>query len=347
MRPVTQHRALVAVVPLLLLPFVGTSPLVAAPEQQLESWQDWYPVDRGQAPGQRALNWWSHGEHKPNPAQSVYGQSTTRLAIPPATFPDHYRGHKVTYFTNWVCPVPPMSSSGFTRDDCRFDETTYVEYISQGTATRDPHNLEHWARGNLSHWEVYYDPASLKSCSGPDIRAADITREMLERADWKEPLVLKLPSSAGAFAVSTTICTLVFQTAKEEPTTIIDSQSGLWFVVTHNLDRLKEGDTSELIHAINEYYTNNPLQIAEVTSYCAQRLDIILCLDGKPKTRSNGDVQATLFMAEEYWMRRVPSDNLLANGFTRFRWWLWTSDVWDDPELGTNPTTQIWHLTDY
>lgn len=211
--------------------------------------------------GQRAFNWWSHGEYAPSPAGSVYGQSTRRLAIPPATFPQLYQGHEVTYFTNWVCPTPPTSLSGFTRDDCRFRETTYIEYISQGGATRDPHNLEHWGRGNISHWEVYYDPANLKSCSGSDIRRAGVTREMLERADWKAPLILRLPSEAGAFAIGrnrTYRLHAGLPYLHWEPTAIDDAQSGLWFVVTRNLGRLQERDSGELIHAMNEYYSTNP-----------------------------------------------------------------------------------------
>src|SRR5687768_17923457 len=69
----------------------------------LVSKADWYPVDRGQAPGVRVLNYWTNGVFDPATPHNFRGQSTLNFGGPPAFFPATYGGNAVKYFINWTC----------------------------------------------------------------------------------------------------------------------------------------------------------------------------------------------------------------------------------------------------
>lgn len=312
------------------------------------SWRDWYPLDRGQAPGERALNWWLREEEGLN--DRVFGQSTWSTPHAPAAFPKTFDGRHVDYFYNWQCG-PPTSIPGHSYEldpECEH-WGIYLEYMSEGTATGDDTYLEHWARGGRGldldgplEWEVYYAPDAFSACSSASLAAE--TAASLQRPEIKAPLIMRLPNAAGAEYVGPVVCTVIFDDYYQHPDNVIAEKTGLWFVVTRTLDRYVDEDGLAVVEAENRYYTTSESYAAPFDAWCASTEDPNYCqMEGdqwRASTREQDGVTGRLFAFEQYWMRQVPAGDRLQNGFGAFRWWTWDSNdlAWDDVQIWETDT---------
>ena len=325
---------------LLLVPYCWKPEAQAA--TTLLSWSDWYPVDRGQAPGQRALNYWSHGVFDQDSPYNMHGQSTLNYPGTPATLPETFNGHTVDYFLNWVCTQPqPRPPSPATSADCRIDQHTYVEIMSQGSAYDSPTFLEHWALGFSDQWRLYYDPTTFSQCT-----AEAISGDLASPTN-KVPLIMGLPAVTGQEYVGNLVCAVTYDQHEPDPAHIISIYTGLGFVVTTNLGLLRDAQGGEVIHARNEYYSNNPWWMTVSNDGCARDNDPRMCRDGAGKVRTQSNVTGYIVDVEDYWMRKVRPGDRLTNGFSAYE--VDTGDlntiIWDEVEPNTN--FQRWALTSY
>ena len=321
-------------------------PFCRAPEAQAEvallSWVDWYPLDRGQAPGQRALNYWSDGVFDPTSPYNLHGQSTLNYPGTPATLPPTFNGRTVDYFLNWVCTEPrPTSASAATSADCRINEKTYVEIMSQGTATGSAALLEHWAHGYAVHWRVYYHPTAFSRCAAGSI-GGDLTSP-----ENKAPLIMALPAVAGEEAVGNIVCGVTYDQTYPDPAHVMGLFTGLSFVVTTNMARSVDAHGVEVIQARNEYYSDNPAWAVIFNYYCAREYDPRYCANGGVKTRVHAGVTGYLYDVEDYWMRQVEPQDRLTNGLSAYIVdpGQVSAIIRDDVEPNTN--IQRWIMTGY
>jgi hypothetical protein len=315
-------------------------------DAQFEPWTRWYPVDRGQADGQRALRWWTGELYGPIPSERIFGQSTLRIAGAPATFPAVFGGHVVTYFYNWICESPSTPPNSFTSADCRYKDWTFVETMSQGTASGTAINLEHWARGFVQRWEVYYRPGFLKDCSLDGIQNEGISDDQLMSPGAKMPLIMRLPSFPGTY-VGDPVCMITYKTVGlEKRSEIVPNWTGMLYVVTRTLDRYTDAFHTEIIKARNEYYLTNGKN-PDIDHYCLERRDPLYCDGTHAKAAMEHGITAGLVGVETYWMRQVQPNNNLTNGFAAYHAFGWPENVDDRPDVGTHPPAQIWHITVY
>lgn len=299
-----------------------------SPAYNYLKWVDWYPVDYGQPKGYRMLNWWSSGQGK------VYGNSYFHVLYKPGTLPGSYRGNQVDYFYIWSC-LNPWNGT----DRCY--DAYYKEIISQGTAvdTVGKTTLEHWARGDSSSWEVYYNPTFFGwgNCTASYIRA-HYNQAGLEQEMNKQPMTLKLPDAANTYSVSDPVCALVFNGWYQIPTNLRDIRdpvyssssspvwwTGDWIVVTINHDKFTDNQGFSIVRAENIYMTDNFTAAAKFDQEYCQNLKNVWKFTDTLHCTGDGSKGLTIvkdnrtykeFAYEEYWMRKTGSSGKVKNPFT-------------------------------
>jgi hypothetical protein len=336
-------------------PLAGKT-LTAMPNQ----WSEWYPMDRGQGPGQRTFNWWTKNSGEPE--YGYYGQSTWRYYNPGTTFPNtpdtlpvaYSNGRSITYFFNWQCAYPKNTLNS---PDPKCENWTFYPAWVQGgpnthleiiTESADDYELEHWAFGNGATWKVFYKHSfiPIESCNASWI-STHLTQAQMEDRSNKEPIRMKLPttlwspSESGSSYVSPPVCAVAYNGWWQNPANVIGGSdqwaTGNWFVETRYIQTLTTGSCTAdypCIQAENLYYTDNSAQYNNAFTYCqAYHADNYRYCDGTiGRLVTSGGVTGRVFAFEKYWMRKVPlSGNRLQNGFGSFSWWAGggISD-WDD-----------------
>lgn len=303
------------------------------------AWSDWYPLDRGQLPGERAYNWWIKEGVKPY-NDYYHGQSVWNMPGVPASFPASYGGRSVDYFINWQCG--PLVDDPFCE---RWQ--LYREIMSEGSAMGDGTYLEHWARGGRGpgigapvRWEVYYRPDAFADCTS--VIAAGLSDAFLRQGDVKAPFLMRLPQNAGEEYVSPVVCTVIYDSYEIGAARVIPGRTSRWFVVNQVLEKSIDGGGSEVIYAQNLYFSDLPAEAAGLSAWCAAVQNPDYCQGSgeswEALTRQQEGVTGYLFAFEDYWMRRVPAENRLRNGFGAFHWWSWPAGQIEYDDV------QVWHL---
>ena len=175
---------------------VGTTPFL--------DWRKWYPVNRGQAPGERAINWWG--------AECNFGQSTYNVAGIPIGLPASFGGQCIDFYYNWPCSNP-------SDPDCN-DYRKEMEIMAERTNSNgDTIYLDHWGFGESSNWNVFYDAAALSEgedcgCTEENIQALyppspDATQEA-HRRELRRPLTMLTPCEVGEVAYGPVVCAARF-----------------------------------------------------------------------------------------------------------------------------------------
>ena len=150
--------------------------------------QEWYPMDRGQAPGERALNWYD-GQYSCNPYYR--GQSTFNYGGVPEGLPASYKNQCVDYFLNWPCPADD--------EQCHRYQQNHFEIISErrdesGHVT----HLDHWGHNRESSWHVFYSTENgdgVCGCTNEDI--APLPDAPATQQARREPEVIQFPCHVG------------------------------------------------------------------------------------------------------------------------------------------------------
>lgn len=108
-------------------------------------WREWYPMNRGQAPGERVINWWT--------GSCYLGQSIYNVEGVPPHLPSEFAGQCVDYYYNWPCVEGDA--------DCN-DHGVHKETMSERKdALGNTIYLDHWGIGGQDGWKVFYDAAAL------------------------------------------------------------------------------------------------------------------------------------------------------------------------------------------
>jgi len=239
-------------------------------ETGLLDWRRWYPMDRGQKPGERATNWWDD----PNNPCWYYGQSTWNYPGVPTTLKCDYEGQLVNYYFNWPC-----DARGREDPDCN-DYRGQMEMISEhrdelGRATR----LDHWGWGQERAWRVFYDPLALGT---PGTPGCDCSEEVVatlsdpaqtppeEQAAKRVPLSMMAPCEVGQTAYGPLTCSGVYtygsvgeQEFRGYDARILGNKLGeaygavgLYFARVSLLEYLEDPDGGcNVAHLLNEYFT--------------------------------------------------------------------------------------------
>lgn len=308
---------------------------ISVPSQTLYlDWHDWYPLDRAQMSGERTQNRWVR-ETTTEPNVYYFGQSTWQMPGTPAGFPSKYQGRTIDYFTNWICGPESVDPN------CEAWHI-YREFMSQGTAYNDPTYLEHWARGTQTNWEVYFSTDAFSKCDGASVTA--VSNQYLKRADIKEPFVMRLPATVGETFISPVVCAVSFSSYNMQNNQVMSQKTGLWFVINQTLERYEDENGYQIIKAENQYYTDNLQHASEFDNWCEFRQDDTHCVMENGHwhglIQTHDGVIGHLYAYEQYWMREVPQNNRLFNGFGAFHWWSWGIDEldWDDTQIWSTDT---------
>ncbi len=189
-----------------------------------KNWNNWYPLDHAQGPGQRAVNPWGDPEFP--------GQSLCKYASTPPGLPANFEGSSVQYFLNWwdVTPTP----------------NGYAEIMS----IRGPNGtkLDLWAHGKPSGWRVFYDPFAVEDCTIEDVEGLANRHQ----AGPKRPLVWKLPDNAGQVYETNLVCMAVFGDATHPyDYEVVSAASYEW------VDVVTVAVLGQTVHAANYYYTSD------------------------------------------------------------------------------------------
>jgi len=312
----------------------------------LRPWSSWYPLDRGQREGERALNFWSH------PGKMEFrAQSTWNVPGVPNSLPPSFGGEAIDYFYNWTCSTPT----------CETLDVGHREIMSEGASSYD---LQHWARG-AGHWQVFYRPDAFEGdCRESAIRQR-FSRADLENSDRKAPLVLRLPLDEGASAFGPPVCALLFNGVVQDPAKLIDGrhnaaeeetherlQTGMWFAETKLLDEFLDRNGRKILRVRNIYYTDNQLMAAVFRDnlyrvYGEQsvppELDKLIGQTRSVRLPGGGILEGTAFSAETYAMREVLDP--MTNGYGSFFWYTWHGDQihYDVPEQGGDQQWTMQH----
>jgi hypothetical protein len=218
-------------------------------------WRRWYPMDRGQLPGERALNWW---EDPRNPCFYT-GQSTWRFPGRPSGVPCDYGGEAVTAFFNWPCRDPQCN-----------DYRGHMEIISERhDAQGNSLWLDHWGYGREDSWRVFYDPTrmdpygTLCSCNEQTVAAMSPA----EQEGHRVPMTMELPCKVGESVSSPITCSATYVSGpggvRGYDRLLLGSKQGqtydpvgLYFSRTTLLGYLSDpGEDCNVAHLLNEYFT--------------------------------------------------------------------------------------------
>jgi hypothetical protein len=239
-------------------------------ETGLLDWRRWYPMDRGQKPGERAINWWDD----PNNPCWYYGQSTWNYPGVPTTLKCDYEGQLVNYYFNWPCNARDREDP-----DCN-DYRGQMEMISEhrdelGRATR----LDHWGWGQERAWRVFYDPLALGTPGTPGCNCTEEVVATLsdpaqtppeEQAAKRVPLSMMAPCEVGQTAYGPLTCSGVYtygsvgeQEFRGYDARILGNKPGqaystvgLYFARVSLLGYLEDPEGGcNVAHLLNEYFT--------------------------------------------------------------------------------------------
>jgi len=235
---------------------------------QYLDWSEWYPMDRGQKPGERAMNWWSNSA-----GMCSFGQSTYNYDGIPKGYPSQFDGECVDYFFNWAC----MNKEDA---DCN-DYEKYMEIISERRAANGQSiYLDLWGVGKIDDWRTFFNPNALgdgSSCGCTDENVAAMSSS--ERRANKVPMSFLMPCETGEnnWAYSNVVCSANFTSDgqgargwdeehlgkpnKEDPT-------ALMFVRGRVIEYLHDPDEEcNIALLVNEYFTTS---CAQVDADCAK-----------------------------------------------------------------------------
>jgi len=225
---------------------------------------EWYPVDRGQKPGERAMNWWS------TPANfCLFGQSTYNYDGIPKGFPAEFGQQCVDYYFNWACLEEDDP-------DCN-DYEKYLEIISERTNDAGQAiYLDLWGHGPKNRWRTFYDPNLLgdgSSCACNDQTVEGMSAE--DKKNAKVPVSFIMPCEPGAdWAYSNVVCSAIYtgedggeggwdeedlgvRGNNEDPTS-------LYFVRSKLLEYLHDPDEQcNIALLVNEYFTTSCAQVED------------------------------------------------------------------------------------
>jgi hypothetical protein len=204
-----------------LMPIHGLAQTVGT---NLRSWRTFYPMDRGQARGQRAGNPWvdSLGENSSIVAQLTWrlpsglagdppwGANRPNLTFPGTVgaWPSIYPAHQPEYYMNWWCQEATSKVFFPAQHNCT-DVSAYEELITEiPDVNGSPAAfLGLWAQGAQSSYTVNYDTAVCDLLSHND-PAVDMALSDLSRM---RPLLYALPLAAGSTFFAPAACRVTFQ----------------------------------------------------------------------------------------------------------------------------------------
>ncbi len=238
-----------------------------SPGTEYLDWREWYPMDRGQKPGERAINWWT----EPG-AACLRGQSTYNYDGIPKGFPAQYAGQCLDYFFNWGCQ----------RDDP--DCNDYERRMEIITERRNPDGsvnyLDLWGAGDIDKWQVYFDPNQLgdgSSCACNEETISTLSAE--ERKAKRVPSSFVAPCRTGDWVYGNVACAATFTRGETDGTRGWDEAHlgipsskedpvSLWVTRTMVQEFLQDADQEcNIALLVNEYLSTS---CAQVESECAQ-----------------------------------------------------------------------------
>lgn len=253
-------------------------------------WRRWYPLDYGQSPGFRALNWWSDPQYCWFRGVSLYDQPGVPGGFP-LTRTVGGETECVDYYWLWTCGDP----------NCSWRRP---QLLSIG---RDGGDLLLWGntepRGNKDGtrdmFQVMLDTSAMGCvpCQANAIRNFFASHPESKPADFLLPMRYRLPGQTGTGAseptnggcmvmfdpwvlgdlgegdtVTLDPCKIVgdFTITKPNGTqAVVPDQTGHEFVMTTNLGYLNDpGESCNIIQAVNWSMTDNPAACAAVDQQC-------------------------------------------------------------------------------
>lgn len=238
-----------------------------SPGTKYLDWREWYPMDRGQKPGERALNWWTHPG-----AACLRGQSTYNYDGIPKGFPVEYAGQCLDYYFNWGCQ----------RDDP--DCNDYERRMEIITERRNPDGsatyLDLWGAGEIDRWQVYFDPNQLgdgSSCACNEETISALSAE--QRKAKRVPSSFLSPCRVGDWAYGNVACAATFTKGTGDGTRGWDEAHlgvpgsredpvSLWVTRTKVQEFLQDADQEcNIALLVNEYLSTS---CAQVEFECSQ-----------------------------------------------------------------------------
>lgn len=237
-----------------------------SPGTKYLDWREWYPMDRGQKPGERALNWWTQAG-----AACLRGQSTYNYDGIPKGFPVEYAGQCLDYYFNWGCQ----------RDDP--DCNDYERRMEIITERRNPDGsatyLDLWGAGEIDRWQVYFDPNQLGDGSACACNEETISALSAEQRKAKRvPSSFLSPCRVGDWAYGNVACAATFTKGTGDGTRGWDEAHlgipgskedpvSLWVTRTMVQEFLQDADQDcNIALLVNEYLSTSCAQVEEECS---------------------------------------------------------------------------------
>lgn len=241
-------------------------------------WRQWYPLDYGQRPGFRALNWWSDPQYCAFRGVSLYNQPGAPGGFP-LTRTVGGETECVDYYWLWTCGDPTCS-------------WRRPQLLSIG---RDGRDLLLWGntepRGGKDMFQVLLDTSQMECvpCQANAIRNFFASHPGSQPTDFMMPMRYRLPGQTGVGASESTNggCMVMFEPAVVDEDgsvtldpckivgdftvdgTLVREQTGHEFVMTTNLGYLNDpGSACNIIEAVNWSLTDNVAACEDVDRQC-------------------------------------------------------------------------------
>jgi hypothetical protein len=181
---------------------VASCPDVNDPENTHIDWCEWYALDVGQRPGERALNWFSEPCLGGITGISLWDNPGT-----PRTMPVQFSGQCVDYYWLWNCAERHCA---FYQP--RTNPSVELELLSIGPTC---YELNQWARGKASDMQVYVDLEALDcQCTEAKVRTFFASHDIND-PKYRRPVVWKMSKTPGVSVNSPPVCMLRFRNAVE------------------------------------------------------------------------------------------------------------------------------------
>ncbi len=276
------------------LAVAATTMLASSEALAYRNWNNWYPLDRNQAPGQRAVNSWGDPD--------LPGQSTCKYSTTPTGLPANYGNESVQYFLNWWDTSPTIDG--------------YSEVLSIRGSNYTL--LDLWAAGTSSDWKVFYDPFSMTHVPIAEFCTVDAIATMSSRAQAgpKEPMIWRLPNNPGQVYQSNLVCAAVFGDENHPYDYDVVSRTAWEWVEVETVDV-----NTQVISATNYYYTSNTNHCLPGYEYMDKTRSLAI-----PGTYDGIVVDGCVWAVEDYSMQKRLLSPLNGGLFD------WSIDnIWQDP----------------